>query len=202
MKKFVCLAVAIILLPLLTFIAEGQAREKYSDISSSHWAFAEINFLSARGIINGYTDGSFRPNQPIRRIDAAKMIVLALDLDTKGRPNPNYLDMKPGDYGYEFAATLADESVMTGRRGEFKPNDPLTRAEMAKIISVAFDLTYIYDAKFKDVPRDYWAFDYINILAANDITIGKERFIFAPEDITTRAEFSVFMSRALDDRFK
>ncbi|WP_088104076.1 S-layer homology domain-containing protein [Halalkalibacter urbisdiaboli] len=199
--KVIYLFLAIILI-LPVFSSSVHAREKYSDINSSHWAFAEINYLSAKGIINGHSDGSFKPNKSINRIDAAKMIALALDLTIKNRPNPNFSDMKPGDYGYEYAATLSDEGIMTGRRGEFKPHEPLTRAEMAKIITIAFKLTFYHDAKFKDVPNDYWAFDYINILAANDITLGKERNIFAPNDFTTRAEFSVFMARALDDNFK
>jgi S-layer homology domain len=178
------------------------ASVQFPDVDPGYWAFDEIHYLAEQEIIRGYKNGNFGPNNTLKRMQAAEMLVKALNLSTENRPNPNFKDIQPGDYGYEYAATLADEGIMTGSNGYFKPWEPLTRAQMAKILTVAYDLDYFFGASFIDIPEDFWAYDYIASLEDNFITTGYDDGTFRPNNFITRAQFSAFMARTLSDTFK
>ncbi|MBO8176054.1 MAG: S-layer homology domain-containing protein [Bacillus sp. (in: Bacteria)] len=180
----------------------SSAATNFPDVKEDFWAYDEIHFLVENQIIRGYKDGNFGPNDPIKRMQAAEMLVKGLGLSTENRPNPNFKDLKPGDYGYEYAATLADEGIMTGSNGYFKPWDTLTRGQMAKILAEAYDLLYVYDSEFTDVPYDHWAYDYVSSLFDNHITTGYPDATYRPNGNLTRAQFAAFMARILNDSFK
>lgn len=57
----------------------GPEIKSFSDISSRHWAYNEINSLASNKIINGYQDNTFRANNPITRAEFAAMLVRALN---------------------------------------------------------------------------------------------------------------------------
>ncbi|RAK19894.1 S-layer family protein [Anoxybacillus vitaminiphilus] len=179
----------------------SSAVTRFADVSPDYWAYNEINYLVGKQIIRG-KDGKFAPEDPIKRIQAAEMLVKALGLSTENRPNPNFKDMKPGDYGYQYAATLAAEGIMTGSNGYFKPWDTLTRGQMAKILSEAYDLMYAFGTNFKDVPSDSWVYDYVSCLVDNHVTTGYADNTYRPNAKLKRAQFSAFMARILDDSFK
>ena len=47
---------------------------KFTDVSKDHWAYEAIEELAEKGIINGYEDGTFKPNEPITRAEVATII--------------------------------------------------------------------------------------------------------------------------------
>jgi hypothetical protein len=203
MKRMIVRIIPMALAAMLMLPAiHSSAAVKFPDVDSSYWAYNEINYLVENQIIRGYKDGRFGPNDAIKRMQAAEMLVKALGLSTENRPNPNFKDIKPGDYGYEYAATLADEGIMTGSNGYFKPWDTLTRGQMAKILAEAYGLSYIFDADFTDVPYEHWAYDYVASLVSNHITTGYPDKTYRPNAKLTRAQFAAFMARILDDSFK
>jgi|GEM_PF-2054636 len=198
LRVLVLLAAVTLALPAMNTSAAPQ----FSDVNSSYWAHKEITFLANQQIVRG-KDGKFNPESPLKRMQAAEIIVRALGLSTENRPNPNFKDIKPGDYGYEYAATLADEGIMTGNNGYFKPWDTLTRGQMAKILSEAYGLTYAIGSSFDDVDYDDWLYDYVSCLVDNHITTGyKEDNTFRPNAPLKRSQFSAFMARVMDDSFK
>ena len=50
----------------------------YTDISSSHWAFQDLIVLTEQGIVSGYPDGTFRPNQPINKAEFLSLLQCSL----------------------------------------------------------------------------------------------------------------------------
>jgi hypothetical protein len=179
----------------------ASAAIQFPDVNSSYWAYNEIHYLADQQIIRG-KDGKFNPEDSIKRMQAAEMLVKALGLSTANRPNPNFKDIKPGDYGYEYAATLADEGIMTGSNGYFKPWDTLTRGQMAKILSEAYGLTYVFGSSFYDVDFDSWLYDYVSCLVDNHITTGYDDNTYRPNAKLKRSQFSAFMARVMEDSFK
>jgi hypothetical protein len=179
----------------------ASAATQFSDVNSSYWAYNEIHYLADQQIIRG-KDGKFNPEDSIKRMQAAEMLVKALGLSTANRPNPNFKDIKPGDYGYEYAATLADEGIMTGSNGYFKPWDTLTRGQMAKILSEAYGLTYAFGSSFDDVDFESWLYDYVSCLVDNHITTGYDDNTYRPNAKLKRSQFAAFMARVMDDSFK
>ncbi|WP_433745128.1 S-layer homology domain-containing protein [Falsibacillus pallidus] len=186
---------------LLSVPSVSSAATSFSDTPSTFWAYNEIQYLVDNKIVSGYNDGTFRPNHSISRLQAASMLVKAFGLSIKDRPDPGFKDIHPGDYGYEIAAAVADEGILTGSNGNFNASGTLTRAQMAKILSEARGLRYVYPITFTDVPQGDWAYDYVNALYGNGITTGYADQTYRPNNKVNRGQFSVFMARILDTTF-
>ncbi|KAA9014563.1 S-layer homology domain-containing protein [Niallia endozanthoxylica] len=198
MKKIGLFILAVFLVSPFFLGFTVTAKTTFKDISSKYWAKDEIDYLSTKKIINGYSNGNFGPNDSIKRVDAATMIVRALELDTSNRPNINLYDVTKKSYGYDTIATVIDEGIFFGNNGYFYPDNTLTRAEMAAILNRAFQLEEKNTkVSFKDLDTKYWAYKDIQALATNNITSGYEDNTFKPNQTITRAEFSAFMSRVL-----
>ncbi|MCL7747998.1 S-layer homology domain-containing protein [Halalkalibacter alkaliphilus] len=181
---------------------EAQATQ-FMDVDTEYWARDEIHFLFNREIIRGYDDGTFKPGNTVTRSQAAIMIAGALDLELEGRPAPEFVDIREGFHAYDVVAAVADEGIITGREGRFMPNAPLTRGQMAAILTRAFNLSGTWDREFNDIRTTHPFYDDIQALAANNITTGyTSDNTFRPSRPTTRAQFSVFLARTLDDTFK
>ncbi|WP_245755934.1 S8 family serine peptidase [Halobacillus alkaliphilus] len=186
----------------ITIYQSDKEAKSFNDIPEDYWAEEVIQKLNEGGVILGYPNGDFGTNDDISRVNAAKMIVRILDLDTDNVKDPEFNDVKKGDYGYADIAAIAESGIMVGSPdGNFNPKASLKRSEMAKILVDAYDLKGSTDDGFSDVPLDHWAYDYINTLAANKISIGYPDGTFKLDRDTTRAEFAMFLAKAEDDRF-
>ncbi|MBE1555358.1 S-layer homology domain-containing protein [Sporosarcina limicola] len=200
-KKLLPYLLAILL--VFTTFGTALAAPLFKDVGDNYWAKAELDFLIKRGIIIGNSTANFGVNEEIRRLEASEMLIKALKLDTNNRPALNFIDIKQGEPGYAIISTIVDEGIMNGTaEGEFKPNDNLTRAQMAAILARAFDLKGSSASDFRDVSAKHWASSFIKTLSANEITTGYSDNTYKPAASITRAQFSVFLARILNPDFK
>ncbi|WP_274310208.1 S-layer homology domain-containing protein [Solibacillus daqui] len=168
---------------------------RFNDISNN-WAKVMIEDIAAHGIITGYPDGTFRPNAPIQRQHVALMFTRAFELTAK-RDAASFSDV-PTDHPYYEAITLLQQAgIIDGSDGAFNPDAPMTRAQMAKVIVLAFGLTPGGTSTFQDVSKTHWSYDYIAALESNGIALG-DNGSFNPDEPVTRAQFVAFMYRALN----
>ncbi|MEJ9151889.1 S-layer homology domain-containing protein [Bacillus smithii] len=208
MKKnpYISFIVVIFLLfsNLIFNYGKAEAKNSFKDVPTNYWAADEIDYLSTKGIISGFKDGSFKPGQYITRGQAAIMLTKALSLSTQNRPNPNLKDVSTRSPYYKPVSALADENIIDDliKDGYYYPGQLLTRGEMAAILAKSYGLGGTSTEKYIDVPDYYWAYDYIQSLAANHITTGFSDKTFRPNQPLTRAEFSVFLSRIMDSKFR
>ncbi|WP_442596577.1 S-layer homology domain-containing protein [Neobacillus sp. D3-1R] len=200
MKK--SLSIVVILGIIVSFLLptpSAFAKTSFIDVQEQFWASAEIEYLKDFQIINGYPDGSFKPNNTITRAQAAIMLKRAFQLDTSSVENPNFEDVKTTYHAYKEIAAVVEAGFI--EKGEFfRPNDNLTRGEMAKILVNAYQLKGTYTQEIKDVSTDL--LPYVSALAANGITDIYDDQTFKPNDPVKRAHFSVFFSRALNPNFR
>ncbi|TWT07053.1 S8 family serine peptidase [Planococcus sp. CPCC 101016] len=174
----------------------------YPDLKVVHWALDEIMYLADDQIIGGYPDGGFQPEKNTTRAEAAKMLALALDLKIED-VSSGYKDVPDKHWGKNYIAAVSKAGLFTGNPdGTFAPNDVLKRAEMAKVISIAYELKASDKNHFSDVKSGYWAKGYISGLYENGITTGYPDKTFHPLEPTTRAEYSVFLARAMNEGFR
>ncbi|HZJ98908.1 MAG TPA: leucine-rich repeat protein, partial [Tissierellaceae bacterium] len=190
------------LVSITSKIAKITVSQKFSDIPLDHWAHEYIMNLSSEDVINGYRDGSFGAGDNITRAQAAVMIVNALDIEYKGKV-PAFKDVAKDYWAAEQIAAANEAGILNGNKaGEFKPGDYITRAQIAVMISNAYKFKQAGGYKnFKDVPvgsNGHWAYEKIEILASNGIISGYRDGNFGPGDNTTRAQFSVILSKAMD----
>uniref|UniRef100_UPI00191C5DE8 S-layer homology domain-containing protein n=1 Tax=Halalkalibacterium ligniniphilum TaxID=1134413 RepID=UPI00191C5DE8 len=194
-KHFVLSLLAVFLIGMAL---PQKAEAFFSDVRSNYWAAEEIMKLYDANVIGGYPDGTFRPNQPVTRIQAAAMIVQALDLERQSNQPPSFKDISADHTNIETVAIMEETGIIKGSNGHFRPYENLTRGQMAAILVRTFELdTAVSDAHFQDIQADHWAYTYINTIAKNQIASGYEDGTFRAYNDTTRAQFSVFLVNAL-----
>ncbi|MFD0959100.1 immunoglobulin-like domain-containing protein [Paenibacillus chungangensis] len=127
----------IMLIRALKLEGEGSAGRFTDESSIGQWAQSAIAIAVERDIISGLPDGSFRPNEPISRVQMA--VMLAKVLGTAGNSHAVSIVFADGEAIPAWAAdavrTVADHEVMNGRSdNEFAPNEHATRAEAITVI--------------------------------------------------------------------
>jgi hypothetical protein len=179
--------------------ADNYREALFKDTGLTFRAENEISDLVNRGVIGGYGDGNFRPYQELTRLQGAILLARALNLSTENVANPGFKDMTPGTNFYEEVAAVANAGIIRGKDGgtNFDPNGKLTRAEMAAILQRGFKLPSGTKNYFSDTKGSF-AYDSINSLAENDITLGIGGGKFGPSQLITRVDFSVFLYRTLN----
>jgi len=167
---------------------------RFTDISG-HWAENAIRDITGRCIIIGYPDGEFKPNAPLIRAHVAVMLTRALELPPN-RPLNSFHDVSNNSPYYEAILTASQAGIFEGTNGYFYPTQQLTRAQMAKILVISFNLPLGGKSTFHDVPNTHWASPYIAALESHGLAFGKDGH-YKPEEPVTRAQFVAFMYRAL-----
>ena len=182
----------------VSYPIEVQGKGLFSDVTTSHPYYNEITYLAENQYITGYEDGTFKPDAEITRAHGAVILARVLKLDLDNVVNPNFKDVPVTHEYYKQIAAAQNAGIISGKEGGvFDPNGKLTRAQMAKIIAEAFDLTGISSKQFSDVPTGNWAYSYVQALANNGVTTGYEDGTFKPNDHITRAHFGLFIYRSL-----
>jgi hypothetical protein len=174
-----------------------QAAEiSFSDVQSNDYFYAAVKDLSERNIIKGYQDGTFRPYETVTRAQAAKMLALTLGLETSNVQNPEFTDVKTSDWYYGPVAALVNAGIIKGYDDQtFRPNDTLTRAQMAKMIALGFHLGETSVDKFSDVKNSDWYSGYVGSLVEKEITTGTTPTTFSPNKQITRGQMAAFLYR-------
>ncbi|MEK5230401.1 S-layer homology domain-containing protein [Lysinibacillus sp. FSL K6-0232] len=179
------------------------ATSPFKDIDQYSDHYNDILKLHSQGVINGFSDNTFRPDLNVTRGQAAKMLVAALKLDTKNVQDPYYKDVPKSSEYYRAVAALQDAGIMSGySNGTFMPNEVMTRGELAKIIVLAFNLEVspTYNHIFKDVDSNSSNAVYIQTLIDLDITEGTTPVTFAPFEPVTRGQFASFVVGAQEKK--
>lgn len=190
--------------------ASASSAVVFEDIPTSFWAKDEIDYLYSKDIIKGYEVNDtkmFYPGRNVTRAQAAKMIMIAIGEPELNKKAPTFKDVPKDHWAYGWIEHANNLGIITGydKEGTFKPDDFLTRAQMSKIISKAFGLDVeAAEAKpivFDDIEQSYWASHYINTLYYNGISNGSGNS-YKPTEKISRAHFSVFISRALNEKYR
>ena len=108
----------------------------YSDVNRGDWFNNAISTLSNAGIVTGYNDGTFRPNQPITRGEMAKIIANFANLKSGGK---TFTDLA-GHWSKSYVELAAGNGWIAGYPdGSFRPDQKITRAETVTMINRVLD---------------------------------------------------------------
>jgi hypothetical protein len=185
----------IILLSLFLFQSQVSAAQRlYTDLQSDYWAFKEIRYLSSKEVIQGYDDQSFKPGLNITRKQAAMMLSRALGLEAESY-STKMEDVKTYTSGYDAIHAVVESGIIHTYGTRFLPDALFTREDMAKALTLAFNLEGSGASIYSDVPYTYRYYKYIDGLASSKITKGYTDGTFRPKSPVTRAQFSAFLGR-------
>jgi hypothetical protein len=108
----------------------------YTDVLTSDWSYKYIQNGSIEGIVRGYDDGFFRPRKNVSRIEFLKMVLNAGEVITDNTYVNPFPDLANDFWGTEYVKTAVKGNIISGYSdGLFKPDQAITRAEAAKIVS-------------------------------------------------------------------
>lgn len=175
--------------------AKVENRIVFHDIDDRYSKDA-VYMLAGKGIIDGYTDGTFRPKSAITRAEFIVMLdKVGLLKDTKSENS--FTDISPDDWYADAIKRAAGADIIHGYPDQtFKPNQILSRAEAAKIIGrLPIENNAIHNAKHSftdDTAIPAWAKDEI---ASTSYFIGYDNGKFEPNKKITREEVATILYR-------
>lgn len=177
---------------------------KIRDIGD-HWASSDIFLLTSLEIFDVDKE-YFAPDSYISRLEFGKAVVNALegvlpeatrtDLIKRKRPGVTtpYLDVLVDDPDYQYFEYIKSHNIMAGENSYFKPNEPITRAEMVAVLIKALGLEYLapnppYKTIFSDDERiAEWAKDFVYMANEIGLISGYDDGSFKPLNRVTKAE--------------
>ncbi|EKP94183.1 S-layer homology domain-containing protein [Thermaerobacter subterraneus] len=191
----VVLAMVLALFPMAAFASHGQ----FTDVSGT--LADEILAAHNAGLVDGYEDGSFRPNENVTRAAFAKMVVLALEKasgqELQGGSEP-FSDVNPSQALYSYVVKAYNAKLINGYAdGTFGYNKPINRQEAAAILQRALKLADAAES-FADVPDNSAFAKAIGAVAAAGIMNGYNSTTFGPADNITRGQAAATAYRAYD----
>lgn len=178
----------------------GAAEKTFTDYDKGDFGYDAVSTLIDEGVIQGYKDHSFKPNNVITRAETAIMFQRALHLNTPADV-VSFKDVPASSAFANAAAAVKKAGIFKGNvDGTFGPTDQLTREQMASVLVRAFDLKPVSGVNVTINDLSKIASAHINdvkVLYQNGVTKGKAHGVYDPKGDVSRAEFSVFISRAL-----
>ncbi|MEH2279872.1 MAG: S-layer homology domain-containing protein [Nostoc sp.] len=180
------------------------AQTTFSDVSSNYWAAQFIQQLSQRGVIAGFPDGSFRPEEPVTRAQFAAMVNKAFQKAQQRQPI-NFADV-PSNYwassAIQQAYTIGFLSGYPGNR--FEPNQAIPREQV--LVSLANGLAYTPSGNTESTLQYFNDASNIASYARSPIAAATEKQIVVnypnvkflnPTATATRAQVAAFIYQAL-----
>lgn len=167
----------------------------------NHWAETNILAMAELGIVNGVSENEFQPDRNVTRAEFATMISKALELD---EITENIYSDVPDDAWYKDVVLKCTKAgLIQGSDGMFRPNDLISREEMAVILYRAKHYIGLGNEEtvslaFADKDEiSAWAKDAVASMAHEGIINGMGDNMFAPKNSATRAQAVVVLERIL-----
>lgn len=175
----------------------------FEDVMTDHWAYDSIKKLHDKGIVSGYTDGTYRPSNVITRAEAAAIIYESCkkltSIDLSKYYTKTFVDVPKTHWAFNQITVIHNLGIVNGySNGKFKPDSKISRAEIAVMIRQLLDIVNKVDVRwlkeFTDVPKNHWGYYFINDIYNLGIVSGTSSGIFSPKNLVTRAEMAVMIN--------
>jgi uncharacterized protein YkwD len=166
MKSLKTIITVVTTIAIITPLAFAQST--FPDVNNTHNNFDSIEYVALEGIVNGYPDGTFKPDNTINRAEFTKIIIEATNPSAQIGTNcfPDVTD----EWFASYVCGARAQKIIDGYPdGTFKPSQKISFVEAAKIISLAFE----YDTS-DDTP---WYKTYVETLSTRaSIPLSIESF--------------------------
>ena len=183
----------------------GTYEVKFTDVQKNYWAFEYIGEMQKRGIINGYPDGRYYPENYVERCEFAKIMVGAAGLRTDLTSGEYFKDVKKDDWFYAYVETAKE--YLTGYKingyDYYKPNDYALREDIAVALVKlkGYDTKSADQAMLKTMFSDYESISeaarpYVATAVERGLVSGYEDRTFRGQDSINRAEAAAMLWRA------
>ena len=168
--------------------------------TNGHWAKTYIDSGITAGYIDGYSDGTFKPDGSVTRAEFAKMLVEALGIT--GTTTIAFKDVPAGKWYYSYVQKAVYAGFISGYSDNtFRPDNNITRQEAAAMISRI--VTAPTTTKSATIYKDYasidkaWALQYVETVLSKGYMTGDNNGNFRPNSTLTRGEAAKIITSIL-----
>ena len=163
----------------------------FSDVPATNENYLAIKYLQSQQVINGYADGTYKPDQVVNRAEAMKFILESNKVKLPETVEASkFSDVSPTDWFIKYLAKAIELKVVAGNpNGTFAPGRSVTKAEFMKMLlnSSGFKADkWAGQQLFPDVAKDAWYAAYMNYAGQAGIVSKDDQGNLKPADNMTR----------------
>jgi hypothetical protein len=158
-----------------------------------------ISHLYYLGIINGYTDGNFKPSGNVSRAEFAKILYLSGKMEANLNYPLSFTDVSSSHWAKNYIYTLASKEIVEGKgNNQFDPNGTITIAEVLAIIDRSFIL-YGGGQSYEYTLNEHWSDEYFLSLVDKGILMKTDSYYspYKPNQTASRKDCAILLSRVL-----
>jgi len=201
MKKIAVLFCFILILNLfpISTLADNNKTDIFTDVPDDHWAFEPVHYIRRLGITDGIGNNLFGLGQTVKRCEFAAFLVKLMKWELVFPEEYSFIDNADmNEWYYPYIETALLNGAVVKESERFRPNDLITREEMATMIVRALG----YDSLARRLPDFENLFDDVtknpgHIAIAKDFGIitGYSDGTFRPDEHAKREEAAAMMAR-------
>lgn len=222
MKGPISYAVLTSMVVTMMSVGVAHAQTRFSDVPSSNPYYEAIQWLTDNGVIQGYGDGTYRPNNPVNRAEMLKMIFIADgnedDADAALATATMFPDTPKSEWYAKYVALARNRGTVQGYPdGYFRPGNNINKAEAYKIVLKEFynETTMGYAVSRATLPSSLsaapdvkstdWFSLYVNFAAIKNFydaaPLGSKNFY--PAQSLTRGQLAqlIYRAKAVSDNY-
>lgn len=177
----------------------------FSDVVDGSRYAAPLAYLKEKGIVSGYPDGTFKPEQPINRAEALKILMLAAKISLNAPEDLNsgkFDDVKKADWFFPYVMTAQKGAIVEGYPdGLFKPEKQVNLAESLKMLVLSFQLdtdgTLLTQDPYPDVARGLWYARFAEYARKKNLIEPRADGNLHADTLLTRGTFAEIVYRLL-----
>jgi hypothetical protein len=172
----------------------------FADVPQGYWAKQPIENTGTVGLVEGYPDGTFKPNRALTRAELATLLVRAKGLKLPDRSAQKvFKDVKPGFWAAKYIEVAQKAGLVKGYPdGSFRPNNKINKAEGIAILARFENLkvaSEVFEKPYWDVSANHWAAKYISAAKEAGMLKFVKKNYLNPSSKLARAEAVEMLSK-------
>lgn len=192
----------------LASLPSAAARDAFIDVPPEHPAYQAIEYLAARGVISGYGNGTFRPNNGVVRAEALKVILepTVSESELSTYTKSSFSDVSASDWYVRYVQyAYQKKGIIQGPPtvATFNGSRPVTKAEFLKMLFLALDVNPASYGEIKlplafDVQNtNEWFYPYMRYAVSASVTMVSQGGVLLPSKTLTRGEMAQLLYRTM-----
>ena len=175
----------------------------FSDVEEDTKYYDSIAYLYDEGIISGYGDGTFKPNEAVNRVEALKILLLSANIEIQAETESTFSDVAGTEWFYPYLAEGLEKKIVSGYSdGTFQPENTVNMVEVLKMLVNTHQLIPQKPSAdnefFPDADPEAWYASYLYFGVENGLIYVDSEGNINPDKKLTRAELADIIYRYIN----